>query len=594
MANFRTSVVLGILVVVLTVVAVISESMSHKISERGNRKFFEFKKELVVEVKVEFPGAGRPTILAKKERDTWVLLEPLRAEAERQTVERVISYVVAAEGTARWSESDPDVKNFATDKIVVTLKLADGSEHWIKLGDLAGSEFRGFAKVSAEGGIWEISKGVYSPWKDLAEETDIYEFVSEIEKAQALDFVVEKATEADRKKYGFSPPAAVVAMGGKGRKSVISIGKVVKMGSGEVEWYAMRSDRPFIATVDPRVVSRVEVDSEYLFRGRLLVPEPSRWAPIEISVDGTLGSRAVKFRVKREQFMRWALQEPRKIYLDPAQEGYWGKFLNRVVNLRAEEFLSEDPTEDELAEKWGLGKGGVKMEITFQKLVPRGNPQGQPGALPERKVKVHLGKLDLQRGIVAARVEGRKNVVGVRHELVAQDLAEDYVRFLIRALNPIDEEAVLWIEFTHEGKKARWERRGVRWLLTDPKGGAPAVESLMKAALGQDLQKAQKYLMEIDDPTLIPEELRLHPPVSKLRVCQKTRGPIPELIWELHFGANQTGTSMYARYRKGDFHTGELVFLLGNSSYNVLLSLWRTAFPPVKKKTNGSGDRKNR
>ncbi|GEM_PF-3381767 len=629
MTNLKTTLVLAVLAAGLGVAVIVAETMSHTITERGNVALFTFDRDDAVRLVIEFPAfADRPRVTAEKAAGGWKIVEPWEADADGQSVMRAVTVVATLEGTAHWSESDEAMAERAAERIVIRVMTKDGEEHVVRIGELTGTGFRAWARVSSEPGIWEISKGVWdaanrepvefrdrtlftvgyfdidgfemiredlsfrlfrhgetwvmeSPLEDRGGEVVLYDFLSEITKARAREFLVESATPEDLKRFGLDPPRATVVLHGGEVSSTVSFGKATVDGDGGEEeiWTARRHDKAFIAKVRPAVASRVEIDDPNHFRNRLLVPGAARWEPFFVSVEGTVDGRRVDFRAEKGRF-KWELVEPKKRELDVSQEGYWGRYLEWLKGLAAETFVVEEASPETLASDYGLGASAVVLEAGFQRAFPE-----REGQAPREKktVRIRLGRILPAQDLCYAKVEGRPNVVSV----VAsgkRDLKRGWVRFLDRKLIIIEEERVKWVAFTREGKTARWERSetGNRWIVKEPAGGSAPPMELMQAALGLGLKRAQTYLQEVDDPAGLPEDYGLHPPRARLTVCQSVRDPLgggmEEKTIDLLFGSPGRGESLHAMYGPGQFHRGDLVFLIGRSSYDIFLDLWKDLY----------------
>ncbi|MHC5082188.1 MAG: DUF4340 domain-containing protein, partial [Planctomycetota bacterium] len=346
------------------------------------------------------------------------------------------------------------------------------------------------------------------------------------------------------------------------------------------QWFARSHERPFIAKVSDKVAMKVLIDDPYRFRGRDLVPGSSEWEPAEIQVTGKVEGNPVNFRVQKKKF-NWVLMEPRRnVPLDTGQDGFWGMFLDRVRKLSVEKFIVEGADPATLKEKYGLGESAVDLKVTFLKVQQRGVPPSPGG---KELVHIRLGRLVPEEGICYARVEGKTNVIGMLGK-VKTDLAQGHVRFLDRKLVPIEEPAVEEVAFTvpgtAEGKKVHIVREGTRWIVKEP-AGVPAVEGkTMEAALGFDIQRAQKYIQEVDDPSTLPEKYGLNPPQAKLELKMKRRTieGIKTVKRTLFFGHHKDNDNLYAMYAKGDFLTGDLVFLIGNNNFNLFMGIWKAAY----------------
>jgi hypothetical protein len=252
-------------------------------------------------------------------------------------------------------------------------------------------------------------------------------------------------------------------------------------------------------------------------------------------------------------------------------------FLKNFREMSVEEFVAEDPRPEDLETLYGIGPESVKMRAVFA---------GQPGRgqASDRKmtVEVLFGSRLKTQGLVYAKISGKKNVVTVQ-DTVLKDVSRGWVRFINRDLERVGDELLQWFEFTYMGKAVRFERRGgedERWVAVMPEGALPAEKSRVNAALFTGtLGSAEQYVTEITDPLAIPEEFGLSVPAATLKLgrFENNRPGARTIVKELQFGSVR-GNSIHARYAKGDFAQGDLVFLVGRSSFDVLLEIWQDAF----------------
>jgi hypothetical protein len=565
--------------------------------------------------------------VAAKTREGWRLEEPVAGDADAQTVERILGYVADLKGVTRWREDDPEISKLAREKIRIEVGLEDGRTHWVSLGELAGSGFRGYAKASSKKGIWEATKALWdaadrdtgefrelrlitvdsfdadgfeltrgatvhrlekrdenwflrSPFEERADDYDFFDFLTEIEKVRAIEFVSESGPPEVLKRYGLDPPAAVVGVRGKGKTSTVSFGKVAGKGGAD-EWFARRHDRPFVARVKPEIARKVEIDDPQHFRGRKLLPPDLEIR--EITVRGAVEGRDVGFRARLEDIGQWRILEPHIRDVDLSGENLWGKFLAELNAMGAAEFVDEAPTPGDLEAKYGLGPSALRIEVVLRDSAPGARPAGgEPGRERTQKRTILLGRSVPEKGLCFAKLEeGKGNVVAVKDQVKAKELARGYVRFLRRELVDVREESVRWLEFEREGKVVRIERLeegGTRWVIVKPAGGGVAEPTRMSAALGEDFRRAETYFQEAQNPADLPAEYGLHPPQAILRIAMDPprRDDTRAREIELHYGAFRNNQSLYARYASAEgFENRNVVFQISRSAFDVFLELWK-------------------
>jgi hypothetical protein len=209
------------------------------------------------------------TVRLEKNGEDWAITQPLAVPAEKDAVEGVLSSLEMAKIERRLGPSE-DLKTYSLSPPSgsVTVETKDGALQSIALGDQApigGSWFalvaggkgkdgkdqpNEVAVVSATAGelagkdllsLRDKSLLTFDPWKvvgltlergketitlqkpaegwKLAQPVEapadgpaVTDLLSALERARATKFVVEKATEADLKAHGFTPPAARVTL----------------------------------------------------------------------------------------------------------------------------------------------------------------------------------------------------------------------------------------------------------------------------------------------------------------------------------------------------------------------------------------------
>jgi len=163
-----------------------------------------------------------------------------------------------------------------------------------------------------------------------------------------------KMTGAETKAFGLDRPTWRVELSLGQETQVLLVGAAVPVtqAGGEKSYYAQVSGRPQVYTIAGWVVDQFEGKVED-WRERYLAELPTAdVAAVEVTWDG-------ERLAARKEGERWLLSAPRQKEADAAKVR---TLINRVGFMEAREFVTDNPTPQELA-AWGLDKPWLRAVI---------------------------------------------------------------------------------------------------------------------------------------------------------------------------------------------------------------------------------------
>jgi hypothetical protein len=287
---------------------------------------------------------------------------------------------------------------------------------------------------------WKLVK----PLSAEADNTKVTDLLNKLSDLQARDKDI--LDKDDPKKYGFDKPEAVVTITveeevkGEKRQDAAATAKkekktrtlTVRVGKHDTDkkkLYVMADDWPRINVVDDSLEPLIQ-RSALAYRGkRLLDFEASGVARIEIDNQGK------KLALEHDKDA-WRLASPVKAEADTLKVD---QLLADLGHLEAAEFVSQEPTKDELEAQYGLGKPALTVRIEF-------TDKKKPAQV------LHIGKERTGKGGYFARLADGGPVFAINAELHKQ-LARDSLSYRPQTLWQLLPEEIASLRVHKAGQK---------------------------------------------------------------------------------------------------------------------------------------------
>jgi predicted nucleic acid-binding Zn-ribbon protein len=267
---------------------------------------FTFKREDITAISITRQGQ---TTTLENRNGNWVITKPINGPADQSTVDTIVSGIVDAREERTINASKQDIKSFGLENpsVVLEVKLRDGKQHKIRLGNKDFSDMNVYAqlndnqnsvalvsstlltnadkplnelrdrsvlagasqydinglKVDTAGEVMSLAKEdgkwvIKSPVQGAADETAVDGLITEITSAKATDIVSE--TSDDLKRYGLDNPGLkFTAQLQGGTERTLLVGK-----KENEKYYARLSDRPQVFTIETTLYDKLNTKvSEY-------------------------------------------------------------------------------------------------------------------------------------------------------------------------------------------------------------------------------------------------------------------------------------------------------------------------------------------
>jgi hypothetical protein len=149
--------------------------------EERAKQAFQFKQEDIAEISLTREGE---TIAFQKRDNDWVITQPVNTKADQSAVNSIVSSVASATVDRKLSASQDKLKTFGLEnpKISLTIKLKDGQQHQVRLGDKDFSGSSVYALVDKSSDVALLSSSVLAsadkPLLDLRDKSvvDVSQF----------------------------------------------------------------------------------------------------------------------------------------------------------------------------------------------------------------------------------------------------------------------------------------------------------------------------------------------------------------------------------------------------------------------------------
>jgi hypothetical protein len=462
-------------------------------AEARKGRIFTAESADVTEVKVERPG---DTVAVKREGSGWQMVEPVKARADRGTVEDMLTSLVTAKSDREVAASPApaEVADFGLDKPAakLTLVLKDGKQLGLTLGgksptgtwvyareadkpavftvgdtilrdatrpvaDFRDKSILAFDRkdvtsvevqtrddtivIESAGSGWRIAKPLA-----LAADADVVrDFLDKLEGAKVKEFVAE--SPESRATWGLDRPVRVSVHTGKDQNRstrTLLFGRVDDAKQGV---YAMREGESSVFLVPEEVWNAVPRTVAMARDKTVIDVDRDKVARIEIeSSKGTV--------VAAKEGDKWRIVAPESL---PADQVEVGGVLFKLKDLKAQAFLSNDAS----AIPRFLGQPDVRVSVT-------------EAGVPEPKT-VLLEPSPERRGgkpSAYAAVAGRGPVVLVDAQAVA-DLSKSVTDLRDRTLLPgLEPKDVKRVRFRSGERSVVVDRVGdAEWQAVEPKKG---------------------------------------------------------------------------------------------------------------------------
>ncbi len=602
--RFKSSLAWALAAAALLVVCILVAPKDKEMQE-GQIVLFKLNPDDAREIRVEFPGSDMPEIRAKyREKHEWMMERPVADEADYQVMERIAGYFSTLVSPKGWDADSAEAAEMGPARLKISVMFADGTQHWVEVGNKTASGFRVYAKTSAREGVFEVSKAVwdaaYRPlaeyrdkclfsvdYFDLAEmmitysasgtslavkkDGDDWEFISPYKAKGDSKILFQLAYDIDRMRItefldparagelGLEKPAVRVVLKSATEGEADSEALFAfKDSDGKRTWYAKAVGRGAVG-----VLRDQDLDKIFNFKDRFRFRERRVFASVigalgEVEVEGDFQGRNISFMVTKDQFKKWRMTKPQ---LRSVDEYKWGDLVNEsLTNLKAEDFVVEEPSPEDLK---SFGLQSPPLRITLRTSIE------QTGGV--KTLKTEFGTQDPKKGIVYARTDGKGPVFTVPLAFL-EKFEGGFLRYLNRSMNPHSWENVHKLKFEVPGGELVIEKSGTEqmWQITSPGKGGVVAATDVKQLMQTSFDKVAKYyaIAPYDEA-----EYGLDKPIITVTLFYTDRDKEREDVIHLS-SKGPAGDVIYARYRKGDFRDmGDLVFGLGKSVVERILKL---------------------
>ncbi len=327
---------------------------------------------------IELKRAGE-SVRLQREGEVWQLLEPVKARASRPTVDEVLANVLTAKIDREIDPSPKSPADFGLDKPAadLTLTLKDGKTLGLELGAKNPTGVWVYARERGKPAVFVLGESVLrdatrpvadfrdrtilafdakdvsgfevvlpdetiavegapSAWRITrpvalrADSETVSEFLGRLTGQKVKDFVAEAPPARDL--YGLERPVRITIHTGRDKDRVSRTLLLGKVDDAKKGVYAMRAGESSVLLLPDEVYKQVPKNVGVLRDKSVVQLDRDRLAKIE--VDGPRGAVTVA-----REGDQWKIVAPQAL---PADQVEVGALITKLVDLRAQAFLSED------------------------------------------------------------------------------------------------------------------------------------------------------------------------------------------------------------------------------------------------------------
>ncbi|MCD6287967.1 MAG: DUF4340 domain-containing protein [Candidatus Hydrogenedentes bacterium] len=486
--NWKATVGLAVVLCILIGVNIgLKKHAEHvKSAEDIAKKVYQVERDNIDEVRLA--AKGQDEIVARKDGDTWNIIKPVEAKADKTVMERIVREFADAKKQDTVDDAATDLKPYGLDKpaITVGVKTTDDkdTEHVLAIGDQNPTKSYYYAARGGEKSVFLISNYVRNTFdkklKDLRDKTivtakkgdinmieiarddtviklekdtnwylreplsaradkdAVNKILDKLDTVRVDEFVNEKPD--DLAKYGLDKPAAklTVYTGDEKSAQTILFGSANDTGTGV---YAKRDVASNVVLIKKDLMDTLPKGVDDIRNRKLVLAGHADINKFEYTTSE--GS----FTVALDKNNVWYVEKPQRVKADTMAIT---DLLRDLGNLKVEEFLDKAP------DSAGFDKPRVKLDLWYKgktkpvtmligNALPNGDlayGQTEDGSV----VTVHLDKNALD--------SVKKNLFDLRDKVLVNFSNSD----------------VDHIETMYLGTRVDVARKNNNWTLIQPKG----------------------------------------------------------------------------------------------------------------------------